>query len=54
MSPKIEKILDGLVLGEGPHWDVDSQNLYFVDSIKGSIHRYNPSTKQHTQALLGM
>lgn len=53
MSFKIEKLLDGLELGEGPHWDVETQTLYFVDSNKGTIHSYVPSTKQHAKAPLG-
>lgn len=53
MSFQIEKILDGLALGEGPHWDVETQTLYFVDSNNGTIHSYVPSTKQHAKAPLG-
>lgn len=53
MAPKIERIVDGLELGEGPHWDAETQTLYFVDSNKGTIHRYTPSTKQYAKAPLG-
>lgn len=52
MTPKIEKVLSGFELGEGPHWDVETQTLYFVDSNKGTIHRYTPATKQYAQASL--
>lgn len=55
MPPKIEKLFDGLQIGEGPHWDVESQSLYFVDSSKGTICRYVPATKQLSEAaLVGM
>lgn len=29
------------VLGEGPHWDIKSQSLYYVDIVTPSIYRYN-------------
>lgn len=53
MAPKIETLLDGIVLGEGPHWDIESQSLYFVDITGHSIHKYVPATKKHTSAVLG-
>lgn len=53
MSPKIEKLLGGFLLSEGPHWDVESQSLYFVDINEHSIHKYIPVTKKHTSAYLG-
>jgi L-arabinonolactonase len=31
-------------LGEGPVWDVLEQALYFVDTLGGQIHRYDPAT----------
>jgi L-arabinonolactonase len=31
-------------LGEGPVWDVLEQALYFVDTLAGQIHRYDPAT----------
>lgn len=29
------------VLGEGPHWDIERQSLYYNDIYGGSIHRYD-------------
>lgn len=29
------------VLGEGPHWDIERQCLYYNDIYGGSIHRYD-------------
>ncbi|XP_053692020.1 regucalcin-like [Sabethes cyaneus] len=36
------EILPGplLSLGEGPHWDIASQSLYYVCLLSGSLHRY--------------
>lgn len=42
MSYKVEPISDLILeLGEGPHWDIETQSLYFVDIYGGSIHRYD-------------
>lgn len=55
MAPKVERIeeIATTELGEGPHWDVDTQSLYFVDIFGKSIHRYVPATKKHTKAVIG-
>ncbi|KAJ3654214.1 hypothetical protein Zmor_013416 [Zophobas morio] len=53
MSPKVEKIVDSVELGEGPHWDTQTQSLYFVDIYGKAIHKYVPSTKKHTKAVIG-
>ncbi|RZC37252.1 SGL domain containing protein [Asbolus verrucosus] len=53
MAPKVERIIDSVELGEGPHWDVESQSLYFVDIYGKAIHRYIPATKKHTKAVIG-
>lgn len=29
------------ILGEGPHWDIEKQSLYYVDILNGSVHRYS-------------
>jgi len=48
MSPKIELVLNNITgLGEGPHWDDGTQQLYFVDIFQQNIHRYDPKTKEH-------
>lgn len=31
-------------LGEGPLWDVEEQALYWVDIMRGLVHRYVPSS----------
>ncbi|XP_069695227.1 regucalcin-like [Periplaneta americana] len=47
-APKVTQIADPVKLGEGPHWDHESQALYYVD-IKGStVSKYVPATKKHT------
>lgn len=43
---KVEKISGSKVgLGEGPHWDIPSQSLYYVDIYGGTLCRY--SSKEH-------
>ncbi|XP_066157883.1 regucalcin-like [Euwallacea fornicatus] len=53
MAPRVSRIPDipNVELGEGPHWDVRSQCLYFVDIFGKSIHKYVPLTRQHTKAV---
>lgn len=51
--PIVERVADSCELGEGPHWDVDTQSLYYVDIFGHSIHKYTPSTKTHTKAIVG-
>uniref|UniRef100_A0A0K8TC18 SMP-30/Gluconolactonase/LRE-like region domain-containing protein n=1 Tax=Lygus hesperus TaxID=30085 RepID=A0A0K8TC18_LYGHE len=44
---KIERLsIDGIQLGEGPHWDVKSQSLFFVDIRGPTLFKYTPATKQ--------
>lgn len=56
MAPKVERIteIETTELGEGPHWDADTQSLYFVDIFGKSIHKYVPATKKHTKAIIGI
>ncbi|KAK9869823.1 hypothetical protein WA026_003552 [Henosepilachna vigintioctopunctata] len=49
MAPIIERVLQNTELGEGPHWDIATQSLYFVDIFSKTINRYVPSTKTHTK-----
>ncbi|KAK4883060.1 hypothetical protein RN001_006379 [Aquatica leii] len=51
MSPTVEEIaeLGTYLLAEGPHWDDETQSLYFVDIVGRSVNKYVPSTKKHTQ-----
>lgn len=55
MAPKVERIteIEPVELGEGPHWDTETGNLYFVDIFGKSIHKYVPATKKHTKAVIG-
>lgn len=54
MAPKVERVIEMplLKVGEGPHWDIETQSLYCIDGPSKSIHRYVPSTGQHTSAKL--
>lgn len=49
----VERVGESCKLGEGPHWDAESQSLYYVDIFEHTIHKYNPSTKEHTKAYVG-
>ncbi|ENN81656.1 hypothetical protein YQE_00966, partial [Dendroctonus ponderosae] len=52
MAPIVERVTDIPVieLGEGPHWDIQTESLYFVDLFGKAIHRYVPRTGQCTKA----
>ena len=39
--------------GEGPHWDVASQSLYYVDIVAGGLARWNSTTNQTQRIDLG-
>ncbi|XP_011177931.2 regucalcin [Zeugodacus cucurbitae] len=42
MSYQIEPIPNGeTLIGEGPHWDIETQNLYFVDIDVDRVLRYD-------------
>lgn len=53
MAPQVEPIVKSVELGEGPHWDADTQSLYFVDIFGNAIHKYIPYSKTHTKAIIG-
>lgn len=53
MAPVVERVIESVELGEGPHWDETSQSLYYVDIFGKAIHKYTPSTNHHTKAVLG-
>lgn len=54
MAPVVEVITERVELGEGPHWDIEKQCLYFVDILGQTILKYVPSTGKTTQAVLGL
>lgn len=45
-SPKIEVAVKNCCpsIGEGPHWDVATQSLLYVDIISGGVHRWDSNT----------
>jgi sugar lactone lactonase YvrE len=42
------------VVGEGPLWDSEYQELIFIDVIKGVIHRFNPLNQKLSSLQIGM
>jgi sugar lactone lactonase YvrE len=53
-APKVEQISASMTLGEGPHWDQNSQALYYVNIEDANIHKYVPATNKHTTLKIGM
>ncbi|KAK7088973.1 regucalcin-like [Littorina saxatilis] len=53
-NPQVVTVLKNVCqkLGEGPHWDISTQSLYFVDIDGQRVHRYNAATGQHDSKLL--
>ncbi|OWF49136.1 regucalcin-like [Mizuhopecten yessoensis] len=39
-------------IGEGPHWDVGTGTLLYVDIMEGDVHRWSPSTGVHEKVHL--
>ena len=39
--------------GEGPHWDAETQTLYFVDITEHNIKKWNYNTGEVSQIHLG-
>lgn len=50
---EVEKITEPLLLGEGPHWNAETQLLYFIDITNSTIHLYDPLTKVHNYTYIG-
>jgi len=46
---KVSAVTPPVYLGEGPHWSVREQALYYVDIPKGDVHRYHPATEKHSK-----
>jgi len=42
-----------VVHGEGPHWDAESEVLFFVDIESQRVHKYDPATNKVTHAQFG-
>lgn len=55
MNYTVERInAPKLKLGEGPHWDVETQSLYFVDIGGKTINCYKYNEKKTYSAAIGM
>jgi gluconolactonase len=39
-------------LGEGPHWNADKNELYYVDISGQHVHRYVPGTGEHARVRI--
>ncbi|XP_017754936.1 PREDICTED: regucalcin-like [Eufriesea mexicana] len=48
----VEPLTGPYSLGEGPHWDCISQNLYFVDIFAQKVFRFDPATGSITSAFI--
>ncbi|XP_014277363.1 regucalcin [Halyomorpha halys] len=47
MAPTVEKLpIRPLGVGEGPHWDIETQSLYLIDSAGIAIVRYDLATNK--------
>nr|XP_045619718.1 regucalcin-like isoform X1 [Procambarus clarkii] len=46
---KVEPVTGTIGFGEGPHWSVEDQALYFVDFFEQLVRRYHPETDTHTK-----
>ncbi|XP_046546939.1 regucalcin-like [Haliotis rubra] len=59
MPYKVETVIKhaAQTVGEGPHWDVPTQRLLYVDINKGDVHRWDPTTakdeKVHLDGTVG-
>lgn len=51
-KPSVEVVSQRYILGEGPHWDHNTQKLYFVDIMTSKICRLDPETGVITTATL--
>ncbi|KAG7298903.1 hypothetical protein JYU34_017360 [Plutella xylostella] len=52
MAPRVEKVCEPVLLGEGPHWDCKRQALYYVSIQDHTIHKYVPATNEHCKTKL--
>ena len=40
-------------LGEGPHWESESQTLYYVDFLNGDVCQWDPKTQESKVVHIG-
>ncbi|XP_054738925.1 regucalcin-like [Anastrepha obliqua] len=53
MSYKIEQLPNSYgLLGEGPHWDIETQSLYFVDIDNAKLFRYDHQQNKTYSAIV--
>ncbi|XP_069674718.1 regucalcin-like [Periplaneta americana] len=52
-EPTVTQVTSPVMHGEGPHWDIETQTLLFVDIAGKLVNRYDPATKRVTHAKLG-
>lgn len=53
MVVEVKPVAGPFVLGEGPHWDEESQYLYFVDIDGCLLCKYDPGTQSVAKCSLG-
>lgn len=54
MSYKVEQLNAPLsVLGEGPHWDAETNDLYYIDIYGGTVNRYCMTEDKTYSATIG-
>ena len=54
MSYHIEQVPDCCnVLGEGPHWDIETQNLYLVDVFGKKLLRFDYAQQKVYRCEIG-
>ncbi|XP_044267290.1 regucalcin-like [Tribolium madens] len=54
MMVKIERLTDNIHLGEAPHWEAESESLFYVDILGMAVYKYTPATKKCTKASVGV
>lgn len=53
MHYKVERVTESYGLSEGPHWDHQTQKLYFVDIYNQYVRRLDPATGDVTNSYIG-
>lgn len=51
-GPKVTQVTGPVLHGEGLHWDVETQTLFYVDVEGQLVNRYEPATNRVTHAKL--